>query len=261
MQWMEQRDEDVVVVQELFNLREEIINGMAAAGFCNYVIAPFAHGHLPRLPNDGPGLAIFSKYPIQTYDFIDWFDWFGEKENRLLDPEAIADKGVMYAKILKDGENYSIMNTHTQSNSLREHHDTRIKQFVKIREFAEEVAGITTSELILFGGDFNEDKYLHGNNQKFYKEMMEELHAVEPEVTGDLQYSLDTQQNPMLANLWAGTSTATFRELLDFVFVSTRGKQPIKSHCEILKPQWPLECDTPECMLSDHFPNTCTFEV
>lgn len=261
MQWIKQRDEDVVVVQELFNLQKEVMDGMAAAGFCHYVTAPFAHGSLPKLPNDGPGLAIFSKYPIQTVDFIDWFDWFGEKEGRLLDPEAFADKGLMYAKILKDSDNYHIFNTHTQSNSLREHHDTRVGQFVKIRDFAEEVTGVTPSELILFGGDFNEDKYLHGNKQKFYKEMIEELHAVEPKVIGDLQHSLDTKENPMLANLWAGTSTATFRELLDYVFVSTRGTQPINSHCEILRPQWPLDCSTAECMLSDHFPNTCTFEV
>mmetsp|Transcript_134377 Transcript_134377/g.258616 ORF Transcript_134377/g.258616 Transcript_134377/m.258616 type:complete len:225 (+) Transcript_134377:1-675(+) len=223
---------------------------MAAAGFCHYVSTPFGQ--------TGSGMAIFSKYEIKNWNFIDWFDWTGEGD-RLLDPEATADKGVMYAKIEKDGENYHIFDTHTQSNSMREHHDTRLGQYRKIQQFAKSLK-LNPTELILFGGDFNEDKYKHGNQQKYYKEMLEELHAVEPELKTNLKDSLSTDANPFLANLWAGTRTEHFVELLDYILVSTEGKQPRTSYCQILKPQWPKDCSKAECMLSDHFPNTCTFE-
>jgi len=92
------------------------------------------------------------------------------------------------------------------------------------------------------------------------------LHAIEPEMKGYLQDSLDTSENPMLASLWPGEK---FKELLDYVFVSNsnQGKrpQPHEMHCDILKPQWPKDCmqqngPNKKCMLSDHFPNSCTFE-
>jgi len=225
-----------------------VIDGMASAGFCHYVSTPFGQS--------GSGMAIFSKYEIKTIDFIDWFDWTGQNSDTLVDPEATADKGVMYAKIEKDGENYHVFNTHTQSNSVREHHDTRLGQYIKIREFASELE-LPPTELILFGGDFNENKYKENNNQRYYRGMLEELHAVEPKVEGNLQYSLSTSENPFLASLWGAQS---FEQLLDYVLVSRHGKTPRNSHCEILKPQWPQDCGTAECMLSDHFPYTCTFE-
>lgn len=160
MQWMKERDEDVVVVQELFNLRDKVIDGMAAAGFCHYVSTPF--------DGDGSGLAIFSKHRINAFDFIDWFDWTGTGSTTLPDFEALADKGVMYARIKKDGQNYHIFNTHTQSSSWLDYHYVRKLQYEKIREFAKRVTGFAPGELILYAGDFNEDK----NKTQYYEEML-----------------------------------------------------------------------------------------
>jgi endonuclease/exonuclease/phosphatase family metal-dependent hydrolase len=253
MQWYKERDEDVVMFQELFSLRDEVIDGMAAAGFCHYVATPFGA--------DGSGMAIFSKYPMTKIDFLDWFDWTGENSETSWDPEAVADKGVMYAKIEKDGENYHVFDTHTQSDSLGDAHQTRITQFAKIRDFANHFLGDSTSELILFGGDFNENKYPHDlKKAEYYGTMLQELQAVEPTVVGNLKYSYDTEENPLLASLWEEKYPGqSWRELLDYVLVSKRGKQPHESHCEIIKAQWPTDCNQQNCMLSDHFPNSCTF--
>lgn len=249
MQWMKERDEDVVVVQELFSLRDEVIDGMAAAGFCHYVSTPF--------DQDGSGMATFSKHPIKTFDFVDWFDWSGQNSKTHYDLEALADKGVMYAQIEKHGHKYHVFNTHTQSNSNGDQHEIRMGQYTTIKKFAQRAP---RNELILFGGDFNEDKFNKKNGPKYFKEMLQELDAEEPKYRGNLKYTLDEIENEILQDLWAWDNLKEkFRERLDYVLISNRGKKPRESYCEILKPQWPKNCAAKECMLSDHFPNTCTF--
>merc|ERR1740121_1233596 len=267
---MKEREEDVVVVQELFNFRHEVIDGMAEAGFCHYVATPFGV--------HGSGLAIFSKHSIDMIDFIDWFDKTGPNSEAPVDPESLwADKGVMYARIKKDDENYHVFNTHTQSDSLRswglDTHRVRLGQFSKMRTFVEKKVGWASIELVLLSGDFNEDK----KNTQFYEDMMGILYAGEPVVKGKYRYTYDTSKNPFLNNVrvalfkrawrwikqffWPASKTDKVQEFLDYVLVSRRGKQPRKAHCEILKPQWPKDCGEENCMVSDHFPNTCTFET
>jgi hypothetical protein len=65
MEWVQTRDEDVIVFQELFNRKEQITKGMVAAGFCHYVVTPFG--------DDGDGTATFSKHPIGELDFWDYY--------------------------------------------------------------------------------------------------------------------------------------------------------------------------------------------
>ena len=89
MEWVKTRDEDVIVFQELFNLREEVIDGMVAAGFCHYVVTPFN--------DDGDGTATFSKYPRGEIDFWDYNNFVGADSKGVpLQVNAYAtDRGIM----------------------------------------------------------------------------------------------------------------------------------------------------------------------
>jgi len=264
--YFQDRDEDVVVMQEVFTHEEKVIEAMAAAGYCHYVMN--FQGEI------GSGLAIFSKFVIEQGDFIDWADGID-----LTNPERFSDKGVMYARINKDGKKYHVFNSHTQSNSAGDGHPIREKQFLKIRQFVTSF-NIAEDELIMLGGDFNED-YFHDydkrengvehNNNHDYEDMVSLLDAdIDPKklpvMAEGLKYSQDTEKNKMLKAMWLGDKKyGTSQELLDYVFISKNLKfgDQLKadktSFCEILIPQVPKGCNEADCMLSDHFPNTCTF--
>ena len=57
--WFKDREEDIILLQELWSFHDEIRDGMTSAGYCHYVITD-------RI--NGSGLAIFSKHPIETSD-------------------------------------------------------------------------------------------------------------------------------------------------------------------------------------------------
>ena len=229
--------------QEVFTHREEIITAMTNAGFCYYISNVYEY--------TGSGKQIFSKYPLTNADFMDFYDitW---------DPELkFSDRGVMYAKVGKDGKSYHIGNTHTSSNSMGEKEATRREEFKMMRKFLAEKQPKTT-EMVLYGGDMNEDKYNHKVQDKYYKNMLAELHASEPPIVGAQNFTYDTTMNPIPASF----QDKDYQELLDFVLLSNEYAQAMNASCEILIPQWPLDCDEEqkkECMISDHFPNVCTF--
>jgi len=250
MEWVQTRDEDVIVFQELFNLREKVTAGMVAAGFCHYVVTPFG--------DDGDGTATFSKHPIGEVDFWDYYDFTGEdSEGVPLQVEAlVTDRGIMYAEVLKDGQSNHIYNTHTLSNSLTEEHLRRMGQYTAMREVSE---GKSASDLVLFAGDMNEDKYNHKVHDEYYLNMLRELDATEPRQEGDQQFSYDNVKNPLPAT-WYPPEEQVYEELLDYVLVSNAHLQPSDSSCSILKPVWPEGCGgSIACQVSDHFPVTCTY--
>mmetsp|Transcript_734 Transcript_734/g.1044 ORF Transcript_734/g.1044 Transcript_734/m.1044 type:complete len:432 (+) Transcript_734:98-1393(+) len=250
MLWVQTRDEDVIVFQELFNLRYQVTQGMVAAGFCHYVVTPFG--------DDGDGTAIFSKHPIGEIDFTDYYDFFGEDSVGVpIQAEAFAtDRGIMEAEILKDGISHHVHNTHTLSNSVREEHTRRLVQYMAIR-----MAGANKSpnDSVLFAGDMNEDKYNHDVGDRYYQAMLRELDAWEPKMIGNQKFSYDNVNNP-LPGIYYPPKEEEYQELLDYVLVSNTHLQPVDSHCEILTPVWPENCGNDvSCQVSDHYPVTCTY--
>jgi exonuclease III len=251
--WFANRDEDVVIFQEVFSFDQEIKRGMAAAGFCHYVTTSKGQ--------TGSGLAIYSKFPIDYIDFVDWFDVFGVGESTYAtNAEAYADKGVLYARILKQDRLIHVFDTHTQSNSRGDEHKVRMTQFEMMRNFIVK-QNIPEDQLILLGGDFNEDKYYPNPEDlsppfegRYYKEMLHELDASAFPIQGSNIHTQSTEQNPFLAEMWVGTEYESFKELLDYVLAFKQGMTPADtSSCEILIPM-----DPQDGMLSDHFPMTCT---
>ena len=119
--WFSEREEDVVLFQEVWSFHDELRDGMSNAGYCHYIIST---------RSAGSGLAIFSKYPIIKQDYRDWFDAFGKGES--MSPELsnfeafFADKGVLYATILKVDTPIHVFNMHTNSDTNGDYHDVRV---------------------------------------------------------------------------------------------------------------------------------------
>lgn len=248
IEWVKTRDEDVIVFQEFYNLQDELIEGLVAAGFCHYAATPFK--------GDGDGLATFSKHPIGELDFWDFYDFTGANSERPAGIDVLfADRGIMYAEILKDGRSHHIYNTHTLSNSQREQHLGRMAQYLAVREAAE---GKSASDLVLFAGDMNENKYQKDVGDQYYRNMLAELDATDPRMEGDQKYTYDNVANPFTA-IYYPIEEGLEQQLLDYVLISRAHLQPLDSSCEILKPSWPEDCDSAGCQLSDHFPVTCVY--
>merc|ERR1712194_999248 len=173
--------------------------------------------------DDGDGSATFSKHPMGEVDFWDYYDFTGEDSVGIpAQVEALAtDRGIMYAEVLKEGK--------------------------------------SASDLVLFAGDMNEDKYNHEVGDEYYRNMLRELDAREPRQEGDQQFSYDNVKNPLPA-IWYPPEDQVYEELLDYVLISNAHLQPSDSSCSILQPVWPEGCGgSIACQVSDHFPVTCTY--
>lgn len=108
------------------------------------------------------------------------------------------DKGVLYTKIRKDDRFIHIFNTHTISDFVGDQHDNRVLQYGVIDEFIKSKS-IPEDELVLIGGDLNEDKFCFENvsdmkpvcqDQDYYNTMWDILSAVDPPLVGDLQFTI-----------------------------------------------------------------------
>jgi len=257
-EWFKDRDEDVVLMQEFWSNHDVIRDGMTAAGFCHYVMTE---------ERSGSGLAIFSKHPISEHSFKDWYDIFGGLKPDPLDPESyIAAKGVLYVRVMKDNQPINILNIHTNSDSRGDKHEVRMKQFNIVKEVIES-KNIPKEELVLIGGDMNEDKNCRElncdrvakcENQTYYDEMLTALSADELEIITETTnaWTYNTENNTLLKNLYETSDCDVYQYLLDYIFVS-KNHQAAKSSsvCEVLNP---LSAEGKD--LSDHFPMTCVID-
>jgi len=242
--WYKSREEDVVLFQEIFSFKDEIKQGLSEAGFCHHVST--------KREQEGSGMAIYSKHPIIDTDFVDFYDlaqWLGGTKGPIPpNPEVFADKGVMYAKIQKDGKNIHVFNTHTMSDSNGDNHEERQYQFGVLRQFVDQM-NIPNDELVLIGGDFNE---VYENTSQ-YQTMLSLLNGGEiPLSSTSHTYTFDTEENAFLKSMRPDTVT---RKWLDYVFYDQSSLMPNidESSCDIL-----LAKDANGDDLSDHFPITCS---
>ena len=142
-------------------------------------------------------------------------------------------------------------------------------QYLMMREVAR---GVSADELVLFGGDMNEDMFTYDyngpegtqNGDEYYQEMLRELDATDPNVTSVQKYSYDNVENALTGHVYPVAEEGECRQRLDYVMFSNAHLKPLTSFCEILTPKWPEDCDGSgedvECELSDHFPVTCTYK-
>ena len=257
--WFATRDDDVILFQEVWSFHDELRDGMSEAGYCHYIMTE---------ETIGSGLAIFSKHPIDQQQsnkdeqYVSWLNGIAA------DVESIesAAKGVLYTNITKDGHNIHLFNMHTLSDSFGDNHDIRVEQFNIVKDFVDS-KDIPSNELVLLGGDFNEEKDCSSNtcngteayctNQTYYNEMIEILSADTPTYKGD-SFTYDTEENSLLKGLYSEEDCDYYRYTLDYIFYSMEHIVPSSdmSSCEVV---YPLALDGIGIDLSDHLPVSCTF--
>lgn len=240
IEWMQLKanDYDIVVMQETWEIMEDLRLGMVNAGYCHYVYDDRAFLDLDNGYGMGSGLAIFSKYPILEHDFTNFAFYCAEED-------CLADKGVTYAKIQREYEIVHVLNTHLNACC----HEWRTFQYGVIRDFIDSKQ-IPLDEMILISGDMNEDKL---NTREKFDVMMRTLDAGEFSFAGNQISSADPETNTL--------DNGTVAKALDFVFYdkkSGRKAPDSASTCEYLTPK---QVGTDSVDLSDHYPMSCNIKI
>jgi hypothetical protein len=146
------------------------------------------------------------------------------------------DKGVNYARILKNGRRYHVFGSHTQATGapdevkvrklageadpIANDRASRAQQFRIIKQFIDEQQ-ISADEPVFIAGDLNVDRL---SAPAEYQQMLQILAAQHPEPSG-FPYSWDQTTNTMLAGPAA--------EYLDYVLWSTQHRHPTTSSNEV----------------------------
>lgn len=271
---------DIWVLTECFDYRarDTLLDKMAKAGY--FFFSPTV-GHkrmnksnMRKLLNGGVLLA--SKYPILSVR-VKLF------EGACAGADKLADKGVLYCKILKDGLLVHVFSTHLQawddplSRSMRKMQMNMIKNFMRAMDIDE------ANDVVLVVGDLNVNCWLNKMNQE-YDEMLSIFEADDPSVVRQHKFSVpDTVEKPASAaefkhcrrysfdprvNALAadGLSSDGSLELLDYILYSRAHRQPREATSWIQ----PLTTSAPwywrgqpQHNLSDHFPvvSEFTFEM
>ncbi len=176
---------DVVVFQEVFwdenipgstyiNALNSLETGMNAIGFINTEIlnpGPFGGADLKT----NGGVIIFSRWPILKEDDFQ----FPECDNNSGD--CFARKGVKYAHINKLGTPYHIFGTHAEAGSNANEIGIKKRQYKQMRDFVE-AQNISSSEAVVFAGDFNANYINNSNN--LYQSIRDSLRIIPPTRTG-----------------------------------------------------------------------------
>ena len=219
--WFAQRDEDVVLLQEIWSFREDVLFALTEqAGYCHYTMAG-------GTTTDGSGLAIFSKHEIIDHDFrrfgLGWYTGWGLGT---VADALLFGKGVLYAKIRKeDGQVYHVFNTHTVGDMRGDEHHARVLQYQVLDDFVRSKA-IPNDELVVIGGDMNEEKDCQKNDvvsdsqepvhvcndQEYYQTMLETLSTAFPPLHDeDLKFTY-TSDNPLVPR-----SNRHYNQLIDYI--------------------------------------------
>ncbi|CAI5735712.1 unnamed protein product [Peronospora destructor] len=231
---------DIWVLTECFDYRarDVLLDKMAEAGYF------FSHQR---------------KYPILSVR-VKLF------EGACAGSDKLADKGVLYCKILKHGLLVHIFSTHLQawddplSRIMRKMQMDMIAKFMSTMDIDE------VNDVVLFVGDMNVNYWLNKTNQE-YDEMLEIFEAKDPSPMGEFKHlrkhSFDPRVNILAAD---GLSSDGSLELLDYILYSRTHRQPKTASSWVL----PLTTTSPwnwrgqpQYNLSDHFPvvSEFTFEM
>ncbi|MFP5383017.1 MAG: sphingomyelin phosphodiesterase [Gammaproteobacteria bacterium] len=227
---------DVILFQEAFSSDR---TGMLLALSGEY---PY-QTHVPKIPYDGiniydSGVLVVSRYPIvNTADYI-YPDCSGT--------DCFADKGVIYAEVIKGGKAYHVTSTHTASFDTEEARALRQEQFQQIRALVD-AQNIPAFDAVMMGGDFNVNKLLWPQD---YAQMLVNLVATDPASTGH-DATFDPRINILSGAAGSGGETV---EYLDYVVYSNTHRQPSQSRNDVRVPRTGVAPLFHTRDLSDHFP-------
>ena len=183
------------------------------------------------------GVVIVSRYPIAATDYLVFQDCTGT--------DCFADKGVVYAEVIRDGKAYHVTATHTASFDSDEARALRQQQFQQIRGLID-AKDIPAFDAVMMGGDFNVNKLKFPGD---YQQMLANLVASAPQSTG---YSRSTYDPTVNQNADGELSLGV--EYLDYVVVSNTHRQPLQSRNDVRVPRSDSDDLWGIWDLSDHFP-------
>lgn len=227
---------DVVMFQEVFSSnREPLLNTLSSEyPYQTYIpkrnVSKFLNFY-------DSGIVILSRYPIEKMADQIYTDCTGK--------DCHAEKGLVYAKIIKGKKAYHVFNTHTGAYETDEARQVRIKQIHQLKAFIDKQK-IPSNEAVLIGGDFNVNKLIHSNTD--YKNLLEILNTSAPTTTG---YHAATYAPSV--NKWAKDG-GDVDEYLDYVFWSNAHRQPTQSVNDVRVMRSTSESMFTTWDLSDHFP-------
>jgi endonuclease/exonuclease/phosphatase family metal-dependent hydrolase len=223
---------DVVVMQELFDpgLRETMLETMIREYPYNTLVVGDDSSKMLT-----GGVMIFSRWPIETEDQIVFKAGSGM--------DALAAKGVSYARINKNGFIFHVFGTHLQSGT--DDAKTREQQLEEMRNFML-AKNIPVTQPVFLAGDFN---IIEGSNEE--SELNSLLNVQDVENIG-YPYSVDALTN--------GMSTSNDRAKIDYIFAQKDHRQPVLAYANVwVNRALSDEKMWPQFELSDHYPVTGDF--
>lgn len=229
---------DVVLLQEVFDASAiHLLNSLAE----DYPYqTKILDGPTANLFNGG--VVIISKHPIvQEADKV-----FSTCNGA----DCLANKGVKYAEIVKDGEHFHFFATHLASFDSIESKNSRLHQLETIQQFIQRFS-IPPHEKVIIGGDFNIDKVRFPEE---YQAMLGYLGVDEPIFEGYKKSTFDTDIN--------GFSRLTSKspQYIDYIFMSNQFGDYNRINNQVFIPRSSDESLWGKWDLSDHFPVSAYIE-
>jgi endonuclease/exonuclease/phosphatase family metal-dependent hydrolase len=176
---------DVLLLQELFSdwHRKKLLRALGA----DYPYQSRVLGRDRGLGQDG-GVVIVSKWPIEL-EFQRLFGALCEGK------DCFAEKGVLYARINKQGRRFHLFATHLQSGA--DNAELRAEQLASIKDLIDRMR-LPADEPVLIGGDLNVDR-LADEQTGAFTAMARLLGAAHPPppADGPRRPSFDPEQNPL----------------------------------------------------------------
>ena len=185
------------------------------------------------------GVLVASRYPIVNTDHFIYPNCSGT--------DCFADKGVIYAEILKNGKAYHVTSTHTASFDTNAARALRQEHFQQIRALVDK-QNIPTFDAVLMGGDFNVNKLAWPQD---YAQMLVNLNGTAPVSTGYTASTFDPRTNSLSGAAGSGGTTV---EYLDYVVSSNNHRQPIQARNDVRIIRSAADPLFKTWDLSDHFP-------
>jgi len=173
---------DVVVLNELFIDEAETAQGFDRAGW-SYCTNLLSGGG--KVQNGG--VKIFSATPVHVQE------QYVYPGDATVGTDSLAAKGVLYAKIVKEGLPVHIFATHLQAWDYAEAIQVRARQLQHLLAFVQRFP-IPATDTVLFAGDFNMD--LRGPPQEL-DTLLRELKTWLPKIHGEQLYTCDHKNNKL----------------------------------------------------------------
>lgn len=236
---------DVVVLSEMFHdeLSASVLSALSKDyPFQTNILADNSSFWDRNFPTfEGGGVVVLSKYEIDHSDELIYSDASGL--------DQLSNKGVVYARIIKEGQPFHIFASHLQAYA-----DSQAVRESQLKEYASFVSGqkLAQSDPVLHAGDFNID--LH--DKKNFGNLLKIMKVQTPELSFEEQrpFSYDPVSN--------GLAAKGKPEWLDYILISDQHAKPSSAKISIrkMKANKKLSKAVSVDDLSDHFAILGTFE-